>query len=146
MGLQLALGDVTVLLGADGARRDVMRALDESTGRCASGGGSVPALRLTAAPTDGVAERLAAVGAAARGTASILLVDRLTAGLRAADRRAVLTAVRGTAAPGRAVLVDDDDPVAALAVADGVLRTDGSGGLTAETLRETDALPGQRAS
>lgn len=146
MGLRLPLGDVTVLLGPDSARRDVMRALDESTGRCASGQGSVPVVRLTAAPEDELAERLTAVRDAGRGPASIVLVERVTQGLAAADRRAVLTAVRGMAAPGRAVLVDDTDPVAALSIADGALRTDGAGNLAAGPLGRPDLLPGQRAS
>jgi hypothetical protein len=142
MGLRLPLGDVTVLLGPDAARRDVMDALDESTGRCASGHGSVAVLRLTAAAHEGVAERLATVDGAARERASILLVDRITDGLPAAGRRAVLSAVRGIAAPGRAVLVDDADPVAALSVADGALRADPAGTLAAEPVFRPDYLAG----
>ncbi|MCF6736719.1 hypothetical protein [Blastococcus sp. KM273129] len=146
MGLRLPLGDVTVLLGPDAARRDVMQALDESTGRCASGQAALPVVRLTAAPTDELAERLAAVRDAGRGAASIVLVERVTEGLAGADRRVVLTAVRGMAAPGRAVLVDDADPVAALSIADGALRADGAGNLAVEPLGGPDLLPGQRAS
>ncbi|RFU22237.1 hypothetical protein [Geodermatophilus marinus] len=140
MGLRLALGGVTVLLGPDGARRAVMAALDDTTGRCATGHGSVPVERLTAAAEQDVAERLAALETAGRGPASIVLVERVTDGLAAAERRAVLDAVRGMAAPGRAVLVDDTDPVAALSVADGALRADPSGGVRAEPVADLDFL------
>ncbi|MCV2491770.1 hypothetical protein OF117_20700 [Geodermatophilus sp. YIM 151500] len=140
MGLRLPLGDVTVLLGPAVARSRVIEALDDDSGRCASGHGSVAVQRLAAAPHDGVDERLAAVRAAADGRASIVIVDRLTEGLAAADRRVVLTALRPVASAGRAVLVDDDDPVAALAVADSALRADPAGGLTTESVEGRDYL------
>lgn len=140
MGLRLPLGDVTVLLGPEAFRRELMDALDERTGRCASGRGTVEVQRLTVAGHEGVAERVAAVEEAARGRASILLVDRITDGLPAAGRRAVLTAVRGAAAPGRAVLVDDADPVAALSVADGMLRADPASPLVIEPIGSPDHL------
>ncbi|OMQ15010.1 hypothetical protein A7K94_0212430 [Modestobacter sp. VKM Ac-2676] len=68
-------------------------------------------------------QRLSAVEQARTGTASVVLVDHLTDGLAAGNRHAVLAALRGVASAGRAVLVDDGDPVAALSVADGLLRT-----------------------
>ncbi len=143
MGLRLPLAGVTVLLGASAARRAVMGALDESTGRCATGHAGVQSLRVTVAPEETVAGRLAAVDDAARSQATIVLVDRITDGLTAADRRAVLARVRASAARGRAILVDDGDPVAALAVADWTLRADAeveSDHLTAEPVVGADEL------
>lgn len=123
MGLRLPVGGVTVLLGPAGARAETMAALDPDSARCAGGHASLSVLRLTAAPGDGVQHRLDAVERAYAGTASVVLVDHLTDGLAANDRRSVLTALRPVATAGRAVLVDDGDPVAALSVADSVLRT-----------------------
>ncbi len=129
MALRLPVGEVTALLGPGLARRRVMTALDESSGRT-PGGGAAGVIRLVAAPDDPVAARCAAVSDA--GGASLVLADRLTDGLDTAGRRAVLAALRGLAATGVAVLVDDADPVATVAVADGVLRVDRWGGLTHE--------------
>ena len=67
-----------------------------------------------------------------------MLVDRLTDGLDAADRRAVLAELRTLAAAGPAVLVNDADPVAAMAVADTALRAGSDGSLRAENLGEID--------
>lgn len=132
MGLRLPVGDVTVLLGPAAARREVMAALDEGSGRCASGHGAVRVRRLAATTGDDLRRRLDAVDDASRSGTTIVLVDRLTEGLAAADRRALLRALRPVATSGRAVLVDDDDPVAALAVADGALRVDAAGALAPE--------------
>ena len=140
MGLRLPLGQMTVLMGSENARRQVMAALDDSTGRCAGGHGSVPVARLSAAPGEGVGPRLASVARARRDGAAIVLVDRLTDGLSAADRRAVLGAVRTVAGPARAVLVDDADPVAALSFADGALRSAAGGGLSLEPVGGFDYL------
>jgi hypothetical protein len=129
MGLRLAVGEVTVLLGPAAARRDVMARLDEASGRCAAGEGAARVVRIAAHPRTDVPGRLAAVRAARRAGAAIVLIDRLTDGLRGDDRRAVLAELRGVAGDGCAVLVDDDDPVAALALADGALRADPDGGL-----------------
>ncbi len=134
MGLRLPVGDVTVLLGPAGARRGVMNALDDASGRCASGHASVRVQRLAARDGDGVQQRLEAIEAVAGQDATIVLVDRFTDGLPAPDRRRLLAALRPVATAGRAVLVDDTDPVAALAVADGALRADPAGGLTPEPL------------
>ncbi|MBM7804337.1 ABC-type uncharacterized transport system ATPase subunit [Geodermatophilus bullaregiensis] len=134
MGLRLPVGDVTVLLGPPGARRGVMSALDDASGRCASGHASVRVHRLAAHASDGVHERLDAIEAVAGQGATIVLVDRFTDGLAAPDRRRLLAALRPVATAGRAVLVDDADPVAALAVADGALRADPAGGLAPEPL------------
>lgn len=60
--------------------------------------------------------------------------DRFTDGLAAAERRAVLTRLPALAASGVAVLVDDADPVARMAVADGALRVDRSGDIRVEQL------------
>ncbi len=123
-----------------GARRRVMAALDDDSGRCASGHSAVRVHRLARAAGDDVHRRVAAVEAAREAGATIVLIDRLTEGLAAPDRRTVLAALRPVATGGRAVLVDDDDPVAALAVADGALRADPAGGLSAESLGDLDYL------
>ncbi len=140
MGLRLPVGDVTVLLGPTAARRRVMAAVDDDSGRCASGHSAVRVDRVSAAAHDGVRQRIAAIEAVRESGATIVLVDRLTEGLAAPDRRAVLAALRPVATGGRAVLVDDDDPVAALAVADGALRADPAGGLSAESVVDLDYL------
>lgn len=129
MGLRLPAGEMTALLGPGLVRRRVMAALDETSGR-AAGGGAAGVVRLVAAKEDTARARCAAVAVASGST--LVLADRLTDGLDAAGRRAVLDALRGLAATGVAVLVDDADPVAAMAAADGVLRADRTGGLTHE--------------
>ena len=134
MGLRLPVGDVTVLLGPDGARSRVMTALDDDSGRCASGHASVRVHRLAARAGEDVRERLEAIDAVAAQDATIVLVDRFTDGLAAPERRRLLAALRPVATAGRAVLVDDADPVAALAVADGALRADPAGRLVHEPL------------
>ena len=100
---RLQTGRITVVLGPDDARRDLIDRLDPG---CAQG----------------------------------VLVNRLTDGLDAADRRMVLDAVRTLAAAGPAVIVDDADPIAALAVADDALRAGADGSVS------MDALEFQRAS
>lgn len=126
MPLRLPVGHVTVLLGEAVARRRVMNRLDDASGRCA-GGHDAGVRRVGARPADPVAERLAALAAVREEHAAIVLVDRLTDGLSAPDRRTVLTGLRAVAEKGVAVLVDDIDPVAVLSVADGALRV-GPGG------------------
>ena len=123
MGLRLPVGGVTVLLGPAAARAATMAALDVDSARCGADHDQLTVLRLSGRPADDVQQRLSAVDQARTSRASVVLVDRLTEGLAARDRRAVLAALPAVATPGRAVLVDDDDPVAALAVADGALRT-----------------------
>lgn len=140
MGLQLPLGQVTVLLGPDRTRRRIMAALDESTGRCADGHGSVAVRRLSPSPAEDVGSRLETLVGARDSGAAIVLVDRLTDGLPGTDRRAVLTAVRSVAGPGCAVLVDDADPVAALSYADVALRADAAGELSLEPVGGFDYL------
>ncbi|GAA0939653.1 hypothetical protein [Pseudonocardia zijingensis] len=141
MSLQLPVGSLTVLLGPALARHRVMAALDESTGRCASGHTAVQAVRLVAAPDDPVAERMHALEDVRRGGAAIVLVDRFTEGLASRDRAALLRELAALAG-GRAVLVHDRDPVAALAVAGGALRVGASGELAYEPIGE----PGYLAS
>lgn len=140
VGLRLPVGDVTVLLGPAAARRQVMATLDDDSGRCASGHSAVRVQRLAAAADDDVHRRIAAIEAVVEARATIVLVDRVTEGLAAPERRAVLAALRPVATGGRAVLVDDEDPVAALAVADGALRADPAGGVSAESLGDLDYL------
>jgi hypothetical protein len=127
VSLRLAVGEVTVLLGPAPARRDVMARLDDGTGRAP--GGAVRVVRLAAHPRTDLERRLAAVRSAGSAGAAIVLVDRLTDGLDADGRRTVLVELRRMAGGGAAVLVDDADPVAALAVADIAVRTDPGGGL-----------------
>jgi hypothetical protein len=129
VALRLAVGEVTVLLGPAAARRDVMARLDEGTGRASGGGGAVRVARVAAHAGTDLPDRLDAVRAAGRAGAAIVLVDRLTDGLDADGRRTVLAELRVMAGGGAAVLVDDADPVAALAVADIAVRTDDGGGL-----------------
>jgi hypothetical protein len=138
VGLRLPIGDVTVLLGPALARLRVMAQLDEGSG-CAPGHAAVRVQRLVAGPDDTVADRLEALASAGRGDAAIVLVDRFTDGLEAHERATVLRRLR-TVADGRAVLVNDRDPVAALAAADGALRVDRTGGLSYETVGELDYL------
>jgi hypothetical protein len=139
VSLRLPLGCVTVLLGPALARSRVMAALDESSGRCASGHDAVGAVRLVAGPDESVADRLEALAAVQRSGAAIVLVDRFTDGLSARERGVVLSQLPAVAA-GRAVLVHDCDAVAALAVADGALRVDRAGGLTFEPVGESTYL------
>ena len=140
LGLRLPVGHVTVLLVPAGARRLVMAALDDDSGPCAAGHSAVRVQRLAASAEDDVHHRIEAIEAVREARATIVLVDRFTEGLAAPDRRAVLAALRPVATGGRAVLVDDDDPVAALAVADGALRADPAGGLTAESVGDLGYL------
>jgi hypothetical protein len=133
VGLRLPLGEVTVILGPAVARRRLMYALDEDRTRCADGH-EAGALRLTARVADPLADRMARIEHAAGSDAALVLVDRLTDGLDAPERRLVLRATRRLGRPGRAVLVEDADPVAALAQADGALRTDREGTVAAEPI------------
>jgi hypothetical protein len=125
-GVRLPTGRVTVLLGPDAARRGLLARLDPGTAR--------GVLTVTSARGRGVAERVGALTQAAGHRPSMVLVDRLTDGLEAGDRRTVLAALRALAATGPAVLVDDADPVAALAVADGALRAGPDGSVRVDDL------------
>ena len=98
VSLRLPLGSVTVLLGPAIARRRVMADLDESSARCASGHGAVGAVRLVARAEDSVADRKEALDAVRRSGATIVLVDRVTDGLVARDRRDVLRELTTVAA------------------------------------------------
>lgn len=125
-GFRLATRRVTALLGPDAARRSIVGALDS--------GGLANVLTVTSAPGRSVAERITALAQAAGLRPVLVLVNRLTDGLGAADRRTVLAEVRRLADGGPAVLVDDVDPVAALAVADGALRASPDGTVAADDL------------
>lgn len=133
MSLRLPTGGITVLLGPSVQRRRMMNRLDDSSGRCADGHDAV-VRRLGARAAESVAERLATVDTARTGPTAMVLADRLTDGLDATDRSTVLAVLRDVAAAGVAVLVDDVDPVAALAVADGALRVDERGEVRPEEL------------
>jgi hypothetical protein len=133
VGLRLALGELTVILGPAVARRRLMSLLDETRSRCAEEH-LATTVRLTARVADPVDERLAALAEAADSGAALVLVDRLTDGLDGRTRLHVLTAARRLVHPERAVLVEDADPVAALAHADGALRTDRSGAVVPEEI------------
>ena len=138
MPLRLPVGSITVLLGPSLARHRVMNALDESSATCQSDH-AVDVCRLRADRDEDMAARLEAVDAVQRGSASVVLVDRFTDGLSARERREVLARLQDVAA-GRVVLVHDDDPVAALAVAGGALRIDRTGGLVFEPIGDLDYL------
>ena len=137
MTLRLPTGEVTVLLGEQIVRGRLMDMLDPTTAT-AGFGGPVPVRRVGADPTEGVATRRRRLEDA--GDAAIVLVDRITDGLDAAGRRAVLGALGSVAARGAAVLVDDDDCVAALALADDTLRADPVRGLVLEPVEAAPLL------
>ena len=128
MTLRLPTAEVTVLLGEPIVRRRLMSMFDDS---------SPTIRRVTVDPSTGVTERRRCLEEA--GDAAIVLVDRVTEGLDATGRRAVLGALAGLAARGAAVLVDDDDSVAALAVADETLRADPVRGLVVEAAERSVA-------
>jgi ABC-type hemin transport system ATPase subunit len=123
---------VTVLLGDDAARQTLLADLDEDTARCRGGHGLPGVERLRFERTVPASERARAV--AAREGLAVLLADRPTVGLDEPGRRTVLHALREVARAGAAVLVDDVDPVAALAVADSALRVGADGSLGADDL------------
>jgi hypothetical protein len=125
-GFRLAAGRVTALLGPDAARRGLLGRLDP--------GSAQGVLTVTSGRSRSAADRLAALRQAAEHRPAMVLVDRLTNGLDAADRRTVLAALRTLAASGPAVLVDDADPVAALSVADGALRAEPDGSVAVADL------------
>ncbi|MEQ3554506.1 hypothetical protein WIS52_28905 [Pseudonocardia nematodicida] len=135
MSLRLPAGSITVLLGPSVERRRLMNRLDDATGRGSDGRGAV-VRRLGARVADGLADRMRTVATARSEPTGMVLADRLTDGLDASGRRCVLGALREVAASGVAVLVDDVDPVAALAIADGALRVDERGGIHPEGVSE----------
>jgi len=130
--LRLRTGAVTVLLGDDAARRSLLAELDEDSARCRSGHDLPAVARLCFDHAVPAPQRAQSV--AAHGGLAVLLADRPTLGLDDAGRRTVLQALRSVARAGTAVLVDDVDPVAALAVADGALRVGVDGSLVADDL------------
>lgn len=132
---RLAAGRITALLGPDAARRELLGCLDP--------GAAQGVLTVTSGRARTAADRVAALVQAAGHRPTFVLVDRLTDGLDAADRRSVLAELRTlAAAAGAAVLVDDVDPVAALAVADGALRA----GLDGSVLVDDLASPASHSS
>jgi hypothetical protein len=132
-GFRLRTGCVTVLLGPDAVRRKLLGQLDGgSRGPCGRPAG---VLTVTSGQAPTAPERISALVHAAEQRPSLVVVDRVTDGLTAADRRTVLAELRALAAAGPAVLVDDADPVAALAVADGALRAGADGSLRTEEIR-----------
>lgn len=134
-GLRLPVGQVTVLLGSPVARRHVTTCLDDASVRCASGHGVERGVhRLTPEGKGSATDRLQTVARVARQRPVLVVADRLTDGLGTAERRVVLAELRSLAASGVAVLVDDIDPVAALAVADLALRAGADGSVVAEDL------------
>jgi len=125
-GFRLATGRVTVLLGPDPVRRGLLSRLE-----CSATQG---VLLVTSARARCAADRIAALDQAAGHRPAMVLVDRLTDGLGTIGRRTVLAHLRRIAAAGPAVLVDDTDPVAALAVADGALRVGLDGSVVVDDL------------
>jgi hypothetical protein len=137
MTLRLPTGEVTVLLGEQIVRGRLMDMLDP-TSATAESGGPATVRRVGAERGEGVATRRRRLEDA--GDAAIVLVDRITDGLDAAGRRAVLGVLASVAARGAAVLVDDDDCVAALALADGTLRADPLRGIVLEPVEAAPLL------
>jgi hypothetical protein len=133
-GLRLPSRQVVALLGPAAARRNVIELLDAATARRPGGSPAGGVLTVTSGAERSAAERCAALQHAAELRPAIVLVARLTDGLDTAARRTVLVELRALAATGAAVLVDDVDPVAALAVADGALRAGLDGSLQPEKL------------
>lgn len=132
--LRLRTAAVTVLLGPADARREVLDALDPSSARCGAGHGA-PARRLVCRPGQPSDERVRALAELADDGCALVLADGLASGLDAPGRRCVLDALRALSRTGVAVLVDDDDPVAVLAVADAALRVGADGSLQADDLQ-----------
>ena len=120
--LRLPAGQLTVLTGEPDDRRSVTGRVDPDRARCADGH-ALPAVRVvTAGRREDVDSRLRALARLAADRPAVVVAERVTDGLVAEHRRTVLRALRGLAQDGASVLVDDVDPVAALAVADAVLR------------------------
>jgi len=137
VSLKLPVASVVALLGPAPVRSAVCGALDEDSARCADGHGGLGVVRLTAPALEPLTDRLARVHGAG---APVVLVQRLTDGLPAAQRRTLLGALRALADRGATVLVDDVDPVAALAVADTALRAHADGRVELESLPDVAAL------
>ena len=133
-GLRLRTGAVTVLLGPVELRRQVLSELDEATARCALGHLASGVHRLAPDDDEPVASRVQLLERLAAAGCPLLLADRPTAGLSGRDRRCVLVALRALSRTGTAVLTDDVDPVAALAVADAGLRVTPDGALVSDEL------------
>lgn len=137
MPLKLPVASVVALAGPAAVRAAVCAALDERSARCSSGHAGLGVARLSARPGLPLAERMTAL---AEVTAPVVLVDRLTDGLTSTQRRTVLAGLRALADRGATVVVDDADPVAALAVADAALRVDETGRVELEELPDVAAL------
>lgn len=131
--LRLRSSAVTVLLGPVDGRRGVLDALDPDSTRCA-GGHRARSRRLTCAPWTSAQERAQSLVDAAADGAVLVLADGLGSGLDSSDRRVVLDALRAVSRTGVAVLVEDDDPVSVLSVADAALRVGADGSLQDEDL------------
>ncbi len=140
--LRLRTGAVTVLLGPPAVRRRVLADLDEASARCAGGHRSPGVHRLAPPADEPAAGRVRRLEDLAGAGCTLLLAEAPTAGLSGGDRRRVLGALRSLSRTGTAVLADDVDPVAALAVADAALRVGADGTLVGDDL--TGPL-GQRA-
>ena len=138
MPLKLPVASVVALLGPAEVRSQVCGALDEDTARCAGGHGGLrgdPSGRSARRPGAGTGWTRCAP---ARRTSC--WPSACTAGLGSAGRRLVLSALRGLAGAGATVVVDDEDPVAVLAVADAVLRVSATDGVRLEPLADAQAL------
>lgn len=133
-GLQLRSGALTVLLGPAEARRAVLADLDDGSARCGSGHAVPQVARLAPAPYAPASDRVLDLQLLALRGCALLLADGLTTGLGAQDRRTVLAALAALQATGTAVLADEPDPLALLAVADSALRVQPDGRLRIEAL------------
>ena len=132
--LRLRTGAVTVLLGPVDARRQVLADLDEATARCAEGHAAAGVHRLAPGADESAEARVRTLEHLAARGCTLLLADGPTAGLTGSERRCVLAALRDLSRTGTAVLADDVDPVAALAVADAGLRVAADGALAVDDL------------
>ena len=132
--LRLRTSSVTVLLGHADARRRVLDTLDEGSARCDSGHG-VTTRRLVCGAAQPADERVRALAELVDDGCALLLADGPATGLEGPARRCVLDALRAFSRTGVAVLVDDDDPVAVLSVADAALRVLDDGSLQADDLQ-----------
>jgi hypothetical protein len=135
--VEIPAGVVTVLLGTEPDRRRLLAALSD-TSIAAPGARRAVFRRVVASPALPVVKRVVLLLNAADADVDLVLVDRATEGLDAADRRFFLDHLRLVTARGVAVAVDDTDPVAALAVGDRSLRLAGGG---EPELADLDRLP-----
>lgn len=117
-------GEVTVLCGTREQRRRLFALLLHAPARAR---GEQVVRHVTVSASSTAADREALLGRLVEAPADVLLVDNVTGGLGARARRSLLGLLRRLADAGTAVVVDDRDPLAAMAVADHSLSFDADG-------------------